>query len=182
MSLLLTEETKARNSLNQFNKELQYMLETDTLKQGLARLVLIGEDYTLEDEFQVARELENISEEKANATVQEVLKEVAEAPMPNLNNIDSLEQATARINALTKQLNQKIREQEDAVASKKGWYATIILNLKRAITWIKEKISAGYYKAKNKITGVFNKDKQLQNAKNDWKRANNQYNNAIQRL
>lgn len=182
MSLLLTEETKAKNSFNQFNKELQYMLETNTLEQGLARLLLIGEDYTLEDEFQIARELENISEEKANEAVEEVLKEVVETPMPDLNNIQSLEQATARINALTKQLNQKIREQEDAVASKKGWYATIILNLKRAIAWIKQKISSGFYKVKNKTTGLFNKDKQLQNAKNDWKRANNQYNNAIQRL
>ena len=79
-------------------------------------------------------------------------------------------------------MNQKLREQQSAIASKKGWYATIILNLKRAITWLKDKIASGFFKAKNAVTGAFSKDRKLANAKNDWKRANNQYNNVIQRL
>ena len=78
-------------------------------------------------------------------------------------------------------MNQKIKEQQDAVASKKGWFATVILNLKRAITWLKDKISSGYFKAKQAATGVFSKNKELDKATNEWKHANNQYNNAIQR-
>ena len=182
MGLLFTEENQAVNSFKQFNEELQYMIENDMLEQGLARLVLFGEEYTSEEEFQVSKELRSIDEERANLVAQQVLSEEVTAPMPDLNNVKSMEQATARIKALTNQLNQKIKEQQDAVASKKGWFATIILNLKRAITWLKDKISSGFFKAKQAATGVFSKDKETSLAKNEWKRANSQYNTAIQRM
>lgn len=182
MGLLFTEEKQAVNSFKQFNEELQYMIENDMLEQGLARLVLFGEDYTLEEELQVSKELKAIDEERANLVAQQVLSEEVTAPMPDLNNVKSMEQATARIKALTNQLNQKIKEQQNAVASKKGWFATIILNLKRAITWLKDKISSGFFKAKQAATGVFSKDKETSLAKNEWKRANSQYNTAIQRM
>lgn len=182
MGLLFTEEKQAVNSFKQFNEELQYMIENDMLEQGLASLVLFGEDYTLEEEFQVSKELKAIDEERANLVAQQVLSEEVTAPMPDLNNVKSMEQATARIKALTNQLNQKIKEQQNAVASKKGWFATIILNLKRAITWLKDKISSGFFKAKQAATGVFSKDKETSLAKNEWKRANSEYNTAIQRM
>lgn len=182
MGLLFTEEKQAVNSFKQFNEELQYMIENDMLEQGLAKLVLFGEEYTIEEEFQVSKELKAIDEERANLVAQQVLSEEVTAPMPDLNNVKSMEQATARIKALTNQLNQKIKEQQNAVASKKGWFATIILNLKRAITWLKDKISSGFFKAKQAATGVFSKDKETSLAKNEWKRANSQYNTAIQRM
>lgn len=181
MGLLFTEENNAKNVFNQFNEELQYMIENDMLEQGLARLVLLGEDYTLEEEFEVAKELRSIDEDKANRISEQAIAEAVNVPMPELNSVASLEQATAKIKALTNQLNQKIKEQQDAVASKKGWFATVILNLKRAITWLKDKISSGYFKAKQAATGVFSKNKELDKATNEWKHANNQYNNVIQR-
>ena len=113
MGLLFTEEKQAVNSFKQFNEELQYMIENDMLEQGLARLVLFGEEYTIEEEFQVSKELRDIDEERANLVAQQVLSEEVTAPMPDLNNVKSMEQATARIKALTNQLNQKIKEQSN---------------------------------------------------------------------
>lgn len=182
MGLLFTEENNAKNVFTQFNEELQYMIENDMLEQGLARLVLLGEDYTLEEEFEVAKELRSIDEDKANRISEQAIAEAANVPMPELNSVASLEQATAKIKALTNQLNQKVKEQQTAIASKKGWYSTIILNLKRAITWLKDKISSGFFKAKQAVSGAFSKDKNLTLAKGEWKRANSQYNTAIQRM
>lgn len=58
------------------------------------------------------------------------MSEAVNAEIPNFKDVSSVEAATAKIKALTNQLNQKLREQQSAIASKKGWYATIILNLK----------------------------------------------------
>ena len=101
MGLLFTEENNAKNVFNQFNEELQYMIENDMLEQGLARLVLLGEDYTLEEEFEVAKELRSIDEEKANRISEQAIAEAVNVPMPELNSVASLEQATAKIKALT---------------------------------------------------------------------------------
>lgn len=182
MSLLSTREATASTMVEKFNEELDFMIKNDLLEQGLASLVLFGEEYTLEEEFEATKELKAIDEDKVSWITEETLSEAVNAEIPNFKDVSSVEAATAKIKALTNQLNQKLREQQNAIASKKGWYATIILNLKRAITWLKDKIASGFFKAKNAVTGAFSKDRKLANAKNDWKRANNQYNNVIQRL
>ena len=106
MGLLFTEENNAKNVFNQFNEELQYMIENDMLEQGLARLVLLGEDYTLEEEFEVAKELRSIDEEKANRISEQAIAEAVNVPMPELNSVASLEQATAKIKALTNRIKR----------------------------------------------------------------------------
>ena len=83
MSLLSTREATASTMVEKFNEELDFMIKNDLLEQGLASLVLFGEEYTLEEEFEVTKELKAIDEDKVSWITEETLSEAVNAEIPN---------------------------------------------------------------------------------------------------
>lgn len=199
MGLLITEESYRDNFDTDFEMFLDSVIESGELELVLPDVVLFGDDFTLEDKFKVSRELESIDDlddislqplyYKDNAIYQSLsgnqsIKESsddAKYSTNDLNNITKLDDAKAKLRILNNKLEESIKKQEEADASKKGWFSSIILQLKRAIAYIKDRIRQGYYAvsdaARNFVKG---KDK-LRNAHIDYKREVGRQNRLIQK-
>lgn len=60
MSLLSTREATASTMVEKFNEELDFMIKNDLLEQGLASLVLFGEEYTLKKNLKLQKNLKRL--------------------------------------------------------------------------------------------------------------------------